>query len=60
MVLAGLISASDFAGEELNKTDRRRLRSIVTAIDADRELLLEIPGASDAIARLKVAARLDS
>jgi hypothetical protein len=33
---------------------------MVTAIDADRELLLELPGASDATARLKVAARLDS
>jgi hypothetical protein len=60
LLLAGLITASDFAGEELNKTDRRRLRSMVTAIDADRELLLVIPGASDATARLKVAARLDS
>lgn len=60
VVLAGLITASDFAGEELNKTDRRRLRSMVTAIDADRELLLEIPGASDATTRLKVAAGLDS
>lgn len=60
VVLAGLITASDFAAEELNKTDRRRLRSMVAVIDADRELLLEIPGASDAITRLRVAARLDS
>lgn len=59
VVLAGLIIASDFAGEDLNKTDRRRLRSTVAAITADRELLLEIPDAATAIDRLKVAASLD-
>lgn len=59
VALAGLIAASDFAGEELNKTDRRRLRTIIAAIDADRELLLEMPDATAAIARLKVAAKLD-
>jgi hypothetical protein len=59
LVLAGLVRASDFADDELNKTDRSRLRSIVTAIEHDRELLLETADAPDAIARLKIAARLD-
>jgi hypothetical protein len=60
VVLAGLITASDFAGEDLTKTDRRRLRSVVSAINADRELLLEIPEAATAIDRLKVAAALET
>jgi hypothetical protein len=59
VVLAGLLTAADFAEDELNKTDRRRLRSIVTAIDADRELLLEISDAESAIARLVLAANLE-
>jgi len=59
-VLAGLITTADFAGEDLTKKDRRRLRLIVTAIKNDRELLLEIPGATAAIERLKVAAKLDA
>jgi hypothetical protein len=59
VVLASLLTASDVAADELSKTDRRRLASIITAIEGDRELWLEIPGASDAIARLKTAARLD-
>jgi len=59
LVLAGLVRASDFTDDDLNKTDRRRLRSTVTAIEADRELLLETADAPDAIARLKTAARLD-
>ncbi len=59
VVLAGLATASDFGGEEVNKTDRRRLRSIVAAIEGDRELLLEVPNGAAAIDRLKVAAGLD-
>jgi hypothetical protein len=58
VVLAGLITASDFAVEDLNKTDRRRLRTIVSAINADRELLLEVPEAATNIDRLKIAAAL--
>lgn len=57
-VLAGLITTADFADEDLTKKDRERLRLIVTAIKNDRELLLEIPGATAAIERLKVAAKL--
>ena len=58
--LAGLITARDFAGEDVNKTDRRRLRRIAAAIEGDRELLLENPSASDSIARLKVAAAIET
>ena len=60
VVLAGLIAARDFAAEDVNKTDRRRLRRIVAAIEGDRELLLEIPNGAAAIDRLKVAAGLDN
>jgi hypothetical protein len=58
VVLARLIAPSDFAVESLSTTDHRRLRSIISAINADRELLLAMPGAATAIARLKVAAAL--
>jgi hypothetical protein len=60
LLLAGLITASDFADEELNKTDRRRLRSIVAAIEVDRELLLETSEGAAAIDRLKVAVAIPS
>ncbi|MEO6472266.1 MAG: hypothetical protein ABIR57_10045 [Aeromicrobium sp.] len=59
-VLAGLITARDFAAEAVNGTDRRRLGRIAAAIEGDRELLLEIPGASDSIARLKAAAAIET
>ena len=59
VILAGLITARDFAAEDVNKTDRRRLRRIVAAIEGDRELLLELPNGASAIDRLKVAAGLD-
>jgi hypothetical protein len=58
VVLAGLLTASDFTAEELSAKDRQRLRSIITAVGKDRELLLEIPEAAGAIERLVVAARL--
>lgn len=60
VVLAGLITARDFAAEDVNKTDRRRLRRIVAAIERDHELLLENPGAPDSIARLKLAAAIET
>lgn len=59
VVLAGLLTAEDFAAEKPNATDRRRLRAIVQAIEADQEVLLTISDAQVAIDRLKVAARLD-
>jgi hypothetical protein len=51
-----MITAADFAGEDLTRKDRQRLLLIVAAIKNDRELLLEIPGATAAIARLEAAA----
>ena len=60
IVLAGLITAADFANEDLTRKDHQRLRLIVTAIKNDRELLLEVPSATAAIERLKVAAKLDA
>ena len=59
LVLAGLITASDFGNEQLSKKDRRRLKGMLTAIDKDRELTLELSGAADSIARLKLATNLD-
>lgn len=59
VVLAGLITARDFAGLDTTKKDRQRLRSIVGAVRADRELLVEIPEASESLDRLVLAAGLD-
>jgi hypothetical protein len=59
VVLAGLIAAADFAGEELTRTDHRRLRTIINAVNADRELVLKIPHPAAAIERLAVVAHLD-
>lgn len=58
VVLAGLLTAADFASEDVNRTDRRRLRGIVDAIRKDRELMLAVPDASNAIDRLLVAAEI--
>jgi hypothetical protein len=58
VALAELVTAGDFAGESLTPKDRQRLSAIVTAIGSDRALLLEIPGGSDAIMRLRVAASI--
>jgi hypothetical protein len=60
VVLAGLVTTADFANEQLTRKDRQRLRLIVTAIKNDRELLLEIPGATAVMERLQVAAKLDT
>jgi hypothetical protein len=59
VLLAGMITATDFLDENLTRKDRQRLRSIVRKIKKDRELLLEVPGAMAAIKRLEDAARLD-
>ena len=58
VVLAGLLTARDFAAEDVNKTDRRRLGQVVKAIRADAELPLELPDARASIDRLVVAAKL--
>jgi hypothetical protein len=60
VVLARLLRASDFAPEELSKKDRQRLSSMISAINADHETLLEIPDAKAALDRLVVAAKLQS
>jgi hypothetical protein len=59
LVLAGLITAGDFTNDELSNKDRQRLRAMLAAIQKDRELNLEVTGAADSIARLRVAAKLD-
>lgn len=59
LALAGLVTASDFAGETLSKTDRRRLRNMAGAIVIDRELLLDIPDSQESLDRLRLAANLD-
>jgi hypothetical protein len=58
VVLAGLITARDFADEDLTKTDRRRFGRMAKAIRADTELLLELPNATASIDRLVIAAQL--
>ena len=58
IVLTGPLAAADFVSEDVNKTDRRRLRSIVGAINAGQELLLELPGTRDSIERPIIAAKL--
>ena len=45
-MLAGLITARDFASEQLSKKDRQLLRGMVTAVEKDTDLLLEVPDAS--------------
>jgi hypothetical protein len=59
LLLARLITASDFRSEELTKSDRRRLRAIAKEIQADRELLLGVPDGEAAMDRVAVAAQLD-
>lgn len=59
LVLAGLITAADFANDALSKKDRHRLRRILDAVETDRELLLETSGAGDIVARLRIAADIN-
>lgn len=59
LVLAGLITASDFRSEQLSKTDRRRLRAIVEAVRADRMLMASTPDGATALDRLATAAALE-
>lgn len=58
VILAGLITARDFRGEELTKKDRQRLRTMVAAVRQDRSLLVELPDAATSLDRLVVAAAL--
>jgi hypothetical protein len=59
LILAGLLSAADFRDETLTGKDRQRLRRMLTAIDKDAELTLELTGTADSLARLRLAAQLD-
>ena len=58
VLLARLLGARDFQNETLTKKDRQRIRAMVQAARGDRRLLLEIPGAEQAIERLALAARI--
>jgi hypothetical protein len=58
VVLARLITASDFTSDGLSKTERRRLQTMIGAINSDRELLLDIPDATEAVERVARAAGL--
>ena len=59
LILAGLITARDFRDDTLTAKDKQRLRRMLTAIDKDSELTLELAGAEADIARLRIAAQLD-
>lgn len=57
-VLAGLLTACDFRGEELTKKDCQRLRAMVAAVRKDRALLLDVSAAEASLDRLVSAADL--
>jgi hypothetical protein len=59
VILAELITIADFRNETLTAKDRQRLRRMLTAIDKDAELTLEVAGGADALTRLRMAANLD-
>ena len=59
VILAGLVTAADFRNETLTAKDRLRLRRMLTAVDKDLELTLELSGAADALTRLRMAANLE-
>ncbi|HSV38323.1 MAG TPA: hypothetical protein VLI04_06135 [Nocardioidaceae bacterium] len=59
LVLAGLITATDFANEALSKKDRQRLRRILDAVEKDRELVVATQGAGEIVARLRLAADIN-
>lgn len=58
MILARLLTARDFRGEELTKKDRQRLRAMVAAVKKDRVLLIEVPNAEVSLNRLVTVADL--
>lgn len=59
LILASLITARDFRDDTLTAKDKQRLRRMLTAIDKDSELTLELAGAEADITRLRTAAQLD-
>ncbi len=58
VILAGLLTARDFRGEELTKKDRQRLRAMIAAVKKDRALLLEVPNVENSLDRLITAGEL--
>lgn len=58
VILAGLLTARDFRNEVLLKKDRQRLRAMVSAVQKDRALLLEIPNAEVSLDRVVTAGEL--
>ncbi|AGZ46037.1 hypothetical protein [Actinoplanes friuliensis] len=56
--LAALIAARDFRETELTKKDRSRLRAMLQATRADREVMLGLPDAPESLNRLERAAGL--
>jgi hypothetical protein len=58
IVLATMITASDFRSQQLTKTELRLLHAVMKAIAADRELLLSVPDADTTLDRLTRATRL--
>ena len=58
VILAGLLTARDFRGEELTKKDQQRLRAMVAAVRKDWTLLVEMPDAEVSLDRLITATDL--
>ncbi|MFT4010030.1 MAG: hypothetical protein QM655_08310 [Nocardioidaceae bacterium] len=58
VILARLLTARDFRGEELTKKDRQRLRAMVAAVRNDRVLMLDVPDAESSLDRLVTAGEL--
>ena len=55
--LAALVAASDFRGQTLSNKDRQRLRAMINATRADREVMLGFE-AEESVSRVEVAAGL--
>lgn len=58
VALASMLWRDDFSNEKITPSDRRNLNAMIGAIKADGRLLLELPVAKIAIARLVEAAGL--
>jgi hypothetical protein len=56
--LAALVAAQDFRGVELTKKDRQRLRDMVAATRADRNVLFGLDGVEESLSRLERVAGL--
>ena len=56
--LAALVAARDFRGVDLNRKDRRRLRDMLAATRADRDVMFGLSDAHESLDRLERAAGL--